>query len=208
VPADPVRPPAAGLARRTIALWGCLLVGGCYVGSARSATPGDLAAPGGEWERVEGVPAVRQAAREDCGAAALAMIFGFWGLPVTRDDIRTAVPPAPDRGIQASALRDFARRQGLQAFVIQGRLDDLDHELRRHRPILVGMSKRYGRRAYAHYEVVVGISRRDQRVLTLDPTYGGLRVNSREGFIAEWTAAGQVTLIVFPQAQARRPPSN
>jgi hypothetical protein len=51
---------------------------------------------------------------------------------------------------------------------------------------------------YGHYEVVVGIDHRQERVLTLDPAHG-LRVNSREGFVAEWTAARRVTLIVFPK---------
>ena len=45
------------------------------------------------------------------------------------------------------------------------------------------------------------MSRGTQRVLTLDPAHG-LRVNSRDGFIAEWTAAGRLTLIVFPFAGA------
>ena len=61
--------------------------------------------------------------------------------------------------------------------------------------------KRYGGRIYPHYEVVVGVSRGTNRVLTLDPAHG-LRVNSREGFIAEWTAAGRLTLIVFPSPVA------
>jgi hypothetical protein len=47
--------------------------------------------------------------------------------------------------------------------------------------------------------VVVGVSRRQRRILTLDPA-NGLRVNSREGFTAEWIAAGRLTLIVFPRA--------
>jgi len=63
--------------------------------------------------------------------------------------------------------------------------------------------KRTSRRVYPHYEVVVGISRGKQRILTLDPAHG-LRVNSREGFAAEWGAAGRLTLIVFPRP---RPPS-
>ena len=41
------------------------------------------------------------------------------------------------------------------------------------------------------------MSRRTQRILTLDPA-SGLRVDSREGFVAEWAASGQVTLIVYP----------
>ena len=184
---------------RSLALIGCVLASGCYHGSARTATPADLADQPDGWNLVEGVPPVRQIEREDCGAAALAMVLGYWGLPITRDAISAANPAAPDHGIRAAALRDFARRRGLQAFIVEGQLADLDRELGRHRPVLVGVMKRYGQRLYPHYEVVVGMSRRDQRVLTLDPAHG-LRVNSREGFTAEWTAAGRLTLIVFPRA--------
>ena len=192
---------------RCFVLVGCVLVSGCYLGSARTATPADLAPRQDDgWNKVDGVPPVRQIAREDCGAAALAMVLGYWGLPVTRADISAAAqPPAsePERGIKAAALRDFARRRGLEAFLIQGELADLDRELGRHRPVLVGVMKRTSRRVYPHYEVVIGISRGQQRILTLDPAHG-LRINSREGFAAEWTAAGRLTLIVFPRAA---PPS-
>jgi len=188
---------------RALALAGCLLASGCYHGSARTATPADLADPRESWNRVEGVPPVRQIASEDCGAAALAMVLGYWGLPITREAVGagTANPAAAAHGIRAAALRDFARQQGLQAFLVEGDFAELERELGRHRPILVGVMKRYGQRIYPHYEVVVGMSRRDQSVLTLDPAHG-LRVNSREGFIAEWTAAGRLTLIVFPSPRA------
>ena len=189
---------------RCFALVGCVLVSGCYLGSARTATPADLAPRQDDgWNRVDGVPPVRQIAREDCGAAALAMVLGYWRLPVARDDIGPPTRRRPSAASRRRALRDFARRQGLEAFVIQGELDDLDRELARHRPVLVGVMKRTSRRVYPHYEVVVGISRGKQRILTLDPAHG-LRVNSREGFAAEWAAAGQLTLIVFPRP---RPPS-
>jgi ABC-type bacteriocin/lantibiotic exporter with double-glycine peptidase domain len=192
---DPlVRPRAGGFLR--LLFVGCLSVCGCYVGSARSATPADLSSAEG-WERVEGVPEVRQVAREDCGAASLAMVLGYWGRPVPREELRAANALGSERGLRAATLRDLARQQGLQAFLIPGQLGDLDRELRRGHPVLVGVVKRYGRRAYPHYEVVVGMSRRTQRVLTLDPA-DGLRVDSREGFAAEWAAAGQVTLIVYP----------
>jgi len=197
-----VRPDATrshAVGARSLALIGCVLASGCYLGSARTATPVDLADPRDSWNMVEGVPPVRQIAREDCGAAALAMVLGYWALPGMREGIIAANPPAPEQGIRAAALRDFARRQGLQAFIFQGELADLDRELTRHRPVLVGVMKRYGRRVYPHYEVVVGMSRRQQRILTLDPAHG-LRVNSREGFTTEWTAAGRLTLIVFPRA--------
>jgi ABC-type bacteriocin/lantibiotic exporter with double-glycine peptidase domain len=173
------------------------MASGCYLGSARSTTPAELAGEGG-WEVIEAVPDVRQIHREDCGAAALAMVLNYWGRPLTRDGISLASPPAPDRGLRAALLRDIAVRQGLQAFLIQGQVGDLDREIHRHHPVLVGMMKRYFFRNYPHYEVVVGINRQKQRVLTLDPAHG-LRVNSREGFATEWAKTGRLTLVVFPQ---------
>ena len=148
---------------------------------------------------IESVPTVRQVVREDCGAAALAMVLGYWGRAAAADEIMIAYPPVPERGIKAAALRAFARKQGLQAFVIQGERGDLEREIHRHRPVLVGVMKRYLFRSYPHYEVVVGINRERQRVLTLDPAHG-LRVNGSDAFAAEWAKTGQVALIVFPQS--------
>jgi ABC-type bacteriocin/lantibiotic exporter with double-glycine peptidase domain len=189
--------PLAFVATR-LALLGCLLSSGCYLGSARNITAVELANQGG-WEVVQGVPEVRQVAREDCGAAALAMVLNYWRFPITSNAIIAVAPPARDRGIAAASLRELARHQGLQAFLIQGRQVDLEREIKRHRPVLVGVVKRYILRNYPHYEVVVGINRQQQRILTLDPAHG-LRVNGWGGFATEWAKAGQLALIVFPRA--------
>jgi len=182
------------------AMLACVVASGCYLGSAKSTTPAELAGEAG-WEVVESVPPVRQTAREDCGAAALAMVLNYWGSPVTPGEITAANPPTTGQGIKAAALREFARRKGLQAFLIQGQQSDLEREIGRHHPVLVGVLKRYLFRNYPHYEVVVGINRQERRVLTLDPSHG-LRVNRRDSFAAEWAKAGQVTLIIFPQPPA------
>jgi ABC-type bacteriocin/lantibiotic exporter with double-glycine peptidase domain len=180
-----------------LALLACLVASGCYLGSAHSTTPAELAREGG-WEVVGAVPDVRQAGREDCGAAALAMVLGHWGYPVTRNEVAVAASPSThEPGINAAALREFARGKGLQAFLIRGQPSDLDREVGRRRPVLVGVVKRYMFRYYPHYEVVVGVNRRHQRILTLDPAHG-LRVNGRDGFATEWARADQLTLIVFP----------
>ena len=184
-----------------LALLGCVLASGCYLGSARSTTPAELAREGG-WEVVEAVPDVRQVAREDCGAAALAMVLGHWGHPVTSDEVAATDPPTRERGMTAAALREFAHRKGLEAFLIQGQPSDLDREIGRHRPVLVGVMKRYLFRYYPHYEVVVGINRQRQRILTLDPAHG-LRVNGQDGFATEWARAGQLALVIFPPAIGR-----
>ena len=177
-------------------LLGLLVSSGCYLGTARDAKLSELTVDNG-WELVGNVPPIRQAAREDCGAAALAMVLGYWGRPIPRDVISATYATGRERGIMAADLRDLARRQGLQAFLIPGGQGDLVREIAGHRPVLVGLMKRYILRNYPHYEVVVGINRQRQSILTLDPAHG-LRVNARDGFATEWAKAGQLALIIFP----------
>jgi hypothetical protein len=89
---------------------------------------------------------------------------------------------------------------GLQAYVVSGTFDDLFDQVGRGRPVLVGLAKPMtGGRAIAHYEVVVGINRRERLIRSLDPGRG-LRENTLEGFAREWVPTRQVTIVVFPPA--------
>jgi ABC-type bacteriocin/lantibiotic exporter with double-glycine peptidase domain len=173
---------------------------GCHLGSLRTGVTPTRSVDSG-WLLVPGVPLVTQRERADCGAAALAMVLQYWGLAVTRDQITAAHPPAGDdrRGLRAGELRDFSRARGLQAFVVEGGLDDISSELQRARPVIVGLGKPYGSERYAHYEVVVGLHRARRRILTLDPARGW-RENSLEGFAAEWAPARRILLVVFRMA--------
>lgn len=184
-----------------LALAACLLAlvaGGCA--SSRSVRLADAGRTAG-WARVENVSEVRQSSSQDCGAAALAMVLGHFGRDVTPEEIWAASPPPPGHGLRADALRDFARRQGLQAFLVEGQPGDLEREVRRDRPVLVGVVKRRGRHDYRHYEVVVGVNPERQRILTIDPARGA-RETSLERFTAEWAAAGRLTLVVLPPSPA------
>lgn len=200
--ADGARPAAdgaGGLRLGALALGAaCLLAAGCAGpagrGSERRAD---------RFARVEGVPLVRQESPQGCGAAALAMVLARWGRPVPQEAIWAASPPPPGQGLRAIALRDFARAQGLQAFVVEGRTDDLDRELARGRPVIVGLVKRQGRRVYPHYEVVVGLDRTRERILVLDPARGERERKLRD-FSKEWDAAGRVTLAILPASPPAR----
>ena len=171
-------------------------IGGCYQGSARTVSLAEVEREPG-WIVVRGVPVVRQESAHDCGAAALAMVLARWGIPNAAPEIRRSVP-VDERGASAGGLRNFARDQGLRAFLISGGESDLEHELGARRPVLVGLVQRYaGHRALSHYEVVIGLNPINHRVLLLDPGRGP-REDELASFEREWQDAGRLALVVAP----------
>lgn len=183
-------------AANALCLAGVVALVGCYHGTARSLSPGDLGRDPG-WVVVHDLRLIRQSADRDCGAAALAMMLQRWSVAATPAEILRAVPAGPGHAIALGALRDFARQKGLAAFVIKGEMADLVKEVGLDRPVLVGLVQRYSDRARSHFEVVAGINQTARRVLLLDPAHG-LREDGFDGFAREWGAAGWPTLVVVP----------
>jgi len=125
------------------------------------------------------------------------MVLGYWKLPTTTEEISERFPE-DGNGLRAGHLRDLARAKGLDAFLISGQLRDLENELGKGRPVLVGVAKPFRNKDMAHYEVVVGFHHAKRLVLTLDPAVGW-RENTLEGFAREWVPTNQVTLVAFPR---------
>ena len=175
-----------------LALW----VGGCigYTGSAHSVTPDVLRQERG-WVGVSGMQLLRQRADHDCGPTVLAMVVRHYLPSVAATEVTRGF--GTDRRASAAELRDRARELGLSAFVIEGTVEDLAHELKQHRPVIVGMAKPTATGAVSHYEVVVGIHPRTQRIVTLDPAVGWQQ-NSLFGFMREWMSTGNVLIVVLP----------
>jgi hypothetical protein len=128
------------------------------------------------------------------------MAMGYWGSPVAVEEIGIAYPRESGHGFKAGELRDFARARGLAAYIVNGHLIDIQLELEKRRPVIVGLLKRHPRRFLSHYEVVVGIHPKLKRIATLDPARGW-RENSWDGFLAEWRPSGQLTLVMFSADQ-------
>jgi len=165
-----------------------------YSGSATTLQTKQLRSEAG-WLFVEGVPELHQHHELDCGPTALAMLLGFYGAEHQTSVL--AVLPGRER-IPVTQLRDVAKQQGFEAFVVEGKPEDLVFELKHGRPVIVGMAKPTVSGAVAHYEVVIGMNKDSQRVATLDPAVG-LRQNSFSGFLSEWQATGRVLLVVVPK---------
>lgn len=143
---------------------------------------------------VAGVPFVAQVGREECGSAALAMIFGYWRIEASEADVRAACPAAPAVGTTATTLRDHSRARGLPAWLICGEVADLEHELARGRPVLVGLLQAWSDATWSHYAVVVGVSRANDCVITLDPARGWQKY-ALAGFLDEWEPAGRLAMV-------------
>jgi len=164
-----------------------------YAGQATTSAPDELRHECGA-SAVAGVPFVAQTERDDCGAAALAMIFAHWQVPLGRAEVRAACPSTDQGGIEAKRLRDLARASGLSAWLVHGELADLEHEVERGRPVLVGLAQPWSDGTYPHYAVVVGICQASDRVVTLDPAHGWQK-NTIAGFLDEWEPVGRLALI-------------
>lgn len=164
---------------------------GCgYLGSARPFDATEL-----DWNAVRDIPFVRQNSQKDCGAAALSMVLGYWGIQTPISEIVAGCVLQPE-GIRAGDLRDYAKKKGLSAYLFEGKIEDLEKELSRGRPVVVGVVKPYAGKLILHYEVVVGLHRERRKILTLDPSSGWM-CNTYEGFLMEWEATRRLTLVLF-----------
>jgi ABC-type bacteriocin/lantibiotic exporter with double-glycine peptidase domain len=179
------------------ALVAALLLTSCaaYQGPGRPFEPARLGREGG-WLTAGEVPLIRQQGERDCGAAALAMIAGYWGRPLDGAGMSAARQLGPKGGAPAGRLRDLARERGLAAYLVPATLKDLRYELRRRRPVLVGMLKRHDDQVLAHYEVVVAMNPVLRQVVTLDPARGW-QVYDVAGFLSEWQPTNQLAIVVI-----------
>ena len=172
-----------------------LLAAGCSPFGTSVAFPPESFDLDPDWQHAARVPLLSQEGPSDCGAAALSAVLRYWSLPASIDDVRRACPSGPD-GIKAGDLRSFARDQGLKAFLIEGTLADLERELSKRRPVLVGLALRQGDTLLTHYEVVVGVHRQDKRIVTLDPARGW-RAWTWADFDRLWAPARRLSLVCF-----------
>jgi ABC-type bacteriocin/lantibiotic exporter with double-glycine peptidase domain len=139
-----------------------------------------------------GVPFVPQE-KETCGAAALAMVLGYWGRPVPHAEIAMALAEPELAGIRGSRLQSFARERGLFALAYEGDLAQLRDYVARGRPVIVAWKT--GRDRF-HDVVVVGFD--GDTLLVNDPAEGASRRVSARVFEERWAGTHHWSLLVMP----------
>lgn len=185
---------APGLA--VLILFGALSAGcASYQGTSTAVDP-SVVVKQGAWILVPKFPLVLQEESNDCGAAVLASVLQFWGYAATPRSI-SALLGRTDKRLKAGDMATYARSLGLQAYVFFGTMQDIEHELARGRPVIVGLGKMVGaREALSHYQVVVGYEPTKKQLLLLDPARGW-QTDSLAGFEKEWALTKAVTIVAF-----------
>jgi ABC-type bacteriocin/lantibiotic exporter with double-glycine peptidase domain len=139
-----------------------------------------------------GVPYVPQE-KDTCGAAALAMVLGYWGSTTPHDEIAAALREPELRGIRGERLAAFARDRGLFALAYEGDMAQLREYVAKGRPLIVAW--RIGRGRF-HDVVVVGLE--EGALVVHDPAEGASRRVAARDFEERWAGAAHWTLLVMP----------
>jgi tetratricopeptide (TPR) repeat protein len=145
------------------------------------------------------VPFVPQE-RDTCGAAALAMVMGYWGAEVPHDAIAKALVDPDVRGIRGSRLAEFAREQGMTAIAFAADRAALRDHLAKGRPLIVALD---GGRGGLHDVVAVGLDEAGGQVVVHDPARGPGRRLALSKFERQWAKSGRWALLVQPLAEGR-----
>jgi uncharacterized protein YvpB len=151
------------------------------------------------------VPFIRQSP-EGCGAASIAMVMQYWDQQQSKrpgdasdpNQILKKLLSREGRGIYASKIQDYLRRQGYKVFAFSGKWEDLEQHVAKGRPLIVGLQPR--QRGVLHYVVVVGVDAAAQQVMFNDPAGRKLEKLDRATFEREWKATESWTLLAVPQS--------
>jgi hypothetical protein len=141
------------------------------------------------------VPFVPQE-KDTCGAAALAMVMGYWGREVPHREIAGALVEEELRGIRGSRLAEFARLRGMTAVAFAGDLVTLRDQLSKGRPLVVAIDAGHGR---LHDVVVVGFDDERDEAILHDPARGPGRRTGAGELERKWARSGYWTLLCAPK---------
>lgn len=195
--AEATRTPAPAGVLVWIALFVALLAG-CAAPQSQSLRAGP---PAGLPPMVElkDVPFFPQELHQ-CGPAALATAFNYWGRRTTADALTNEVYlPAREGSLQPEMLAT-ARRHGLLAYPLAPRLEDLLREVAAGHPVIVLQNLSLPIMPRWHYAVVVGYDLPNRELVLRSGTIQRL-VMSMDTFEHTWARSGYWSFVASPPAR-------
>ncbi len=149
-----------------------------------------------------------------CGAAVLISVLRYWDVAKDQGYIVGHYPPRSNNGYTLGELKVIAKKIGLYAFAIKGKLFNIKEQLLKGRPVIVpikvdsdyitegaspfiGLISRYITKlltpSYDHYVVVFGYDKK--LIWVMDPVMGIRSINIAQ-FLEMWESEQNAMLLV------------
>jgi len=147
---------------------------------------------GAEPRVVLDVPYVPQS-EDMCGAAAVTMVFRYWGATDVRMSDFEPLVAGDGSGIAASDLHHAVLAMGWETVSFAGDLKAVSDQVSRGRPVIALIAVGGGR---FHYVTIVGLL--ENAVVFHDPAISPYQRMDTRDFEREWAESGHWTLLVLP----------
>lgn len=174
------------------------MVGGCSTTSKNVAQILKNPPDGKTSKVIPDVPFVEQEAAQ-CGPATLAMVFHYYGKPISVAELLGQVYSKENEGALKSNMIAAARRRGLMAVKIRG-YESLFREINSDHPVIVFQNVGLSWYPQWHYAVVVGYDLKNRHVYI----HSGSDANYKEDlnmFDEAWRLGDYWGLVIFQPHQ-------
>lgn len=172
--------------RLTAALFCILIAGGCAANASLHKRNKSV---------VNNVKFIKQKPNY-CGPAALSMVFDYWGTSIGQDEIAKEIYSPELGGTTSVELVLYSIRNGFEAEMYQGNIEDLKNKISNGFPLIV--SHRSDEKKLVHYIIVWGFDD-DKQTFYM---HSGIKENSAmnyETFLKRWASADNLTIFIHPK---------
>ena len=169
----------------------CLgITAGCALNTAKRPTDSAKAV-------IANVPFIEQKP-DYCGPASLAMIFNFYGLNVSQDEIASEIFSPELKGTLSLEMVSYAFKKGFDADVYNGSMADLRSKLEAGFPLIVShKAEKNDKRV--HYLVVFGFDDAKEVFYGYSDTKNGpAQAIDYRKFLKHWDMADNLTFFIHP----------
>jgi ABC-type bacteriocin/lantibiotic exporter with double-glycine peptidase domain len=148
---------------------------------------------------IDGVPFIRQSGN-DCGPAALAGVFSYYGKPADLAAVTAAIYIPKLRGTLPMDLEQYARTAGFQTRSSGNTVDALRAAIRNNNPIICLLDFGFGPYRQPHYVTAIGFDDGNKIIIMHDGTTAN-RTMTNETFWKYWSRAGNWMVVITPQTR-------
>lgn len=131
-----------------------------------------------------------------CGPATLAMIFNFWGLRVTQEEIADEIYSPKLKGTLSIEMALYAMQKGFEADVYSATLEDLKTKIRAGFPLIVSHREK-PEKELVHYLVVFGFDD-DKKIIFVHSGKKQHMTMGYQTFLTYWRLADNLTFFIRP----------